>query len=317
MRRLLPLLVVSGLVLAACGGGSAVATVGDVDITRSQVDAMRPGRMAASQLVTEDLNRLITTEVLRQGLVDLGLEVPEADLETATADLVASIEAQGTSWDDFKAEQEVTDELVDIAIFQQVAQEVAIAHFVELAEVSDDDVRAEFDRTIDSRSEVCAAHILLAFPEGADDAAKQAVADAAANLHDLVIAPDADFAALATEHSEDPGSGANGGDLGCSAPDRYVPEFSAAAMAAELGVPTEPVESSFGYHIILVNDRTIPTFEESAETVRAELVDSTAITEVNAWYLDVVKAATVTVDPAFGTWETDANGIPGLRAPAA
>ena len=70
-----------------------------------------------------------------------------------------------------------------------------------------------------------------------------------------------DFAALAKEHSLDTGSAANGGDLGYFATNgattsKMVDEFTAGAVALEIGEYSKtPVESQFGYHIILVEDK--------------------------------------------------------------
>src|SRR5690606_6007428 len=64
-----------------------------------------------------------------------------------------------------------------------------------------------------------------------------------------------DFAELAKEHSEDPGSGARGGDLGWASADSYVQPFSEALAALKKGETTsEPVQSSFGWHIIRLED---------------------------------------------------------------
>ncbi|NQW29494.1 MAG: peptidylprolyl isomerase [Ignavibacteria bacterium] len=64
-----------------------------------------------------------------------------------------------------------------------------------------------------------------------------------------------DFGALATEFSKDPGSAAQGGDLGYFGKGRMVKEFEEAAFAASIGEVVGPVESQFGYHIIKVTDR--------------------------------------------------------------
>ncbi len=61
-----------------------------------------------------------------------------------------------------------------------------------------------------------------------------------------------DFAALAQEHSDDPGSAANGGSLGEVEKGAMVPEFEKATFAAEIGAITDPVKTQFGYHIIQV-----------------------------------------------------------------
>jgi peptidyl-prolyl cis-trans isomerase C len=82
----------------------------------------------------------------------------------------------------------------------------------------------------------------------------------------------ADFAALAKKYSTDPGA-ASGGDLGYFTRDEMVPAFSAAAFALPVGKYSEtPVETEFGWHVILVEDRRVkkpPSFEEAhAEVTR-------------------------------------------------
>jgi peptidyl-prolyl cis-trans isomerase D len=64
-----------------------------------------------------------------------------------------------------------------------------------------------------------------------------------------------DFAKLAREHSQDTGSGADGGDLGWFGRGAMVSEFEEAAFSQPIGVIGEPVQSQFGYHIIQVLDR--------------------------------------------------------------
>ncbi len=64
-----------------------------------------------------------------------------------------------------------------------------------------------------------------------------------------------DFADLALRFSEDPGSGAEGGDLGWAGRGRYVPEFDEVAYALEVGEISEPVKTTFGYHVIEVLER--------------------------------------------------------------
>lgn len=63
-----------------------------------------------------------------------------------------------------------------------------------------------------------------------------------------------DFAKLATENSQDPGSAANGGDLGYFGKGKMVPEFEEAAFAAKNGDIVAPVKTAYGYHIIKITD---------------------------------------------------------------
>ncbi len=64
-----------------------------------------------------------------------------------------------------------------------------------------------------------------------------------------------DFAALARAHSQDPGSGGEGGELGWITPGDMVPEFEQAMDALAIGEISEPVLSRFGWHLIQVQDR--------------------------------------------------------------
>jgi peptidyl-prolyl cis-trans isomerase C len=64
----------------------------------------------------------------------------------------------------------------------------------------------------------------------------------------------ADFAKLAEKYSDDPGSKTRGGDLGFFTKERMVPEFSKAAFSLKKEEISQPVKSSFGFHIIKVND---------------------------------------------------------------
>ena len=83
------------------------------------------------------------------------------------------------------------------------------------------------------------------------------------------------FAKLAKENSQDPGSASNGGDLGFFAAGEMVPEFSKEAFSLKPDSMSEkPVRTQFGYHIILVTDRaeasTVP-FEKASDKIKAYL----------------------------------------------
>jgi peptidyl-prolyl cis-trans isomerase SurA len=98
-----------------------------------------------------------------------------------------------------------------------------------------------------------ARHILLAPNTVRDDAATRA---AAADLK-RQLDSGADFAALARQHSNDPGSANLGGDLGWQAKGSFVPEFEAELAAMGTGDVRGPFATSFGWHIVeLIERRT-------------------------------------------------------------
>jgi peptidyl-prolyl cis-trans isomerase C len=101
---------------------------------------------------------------------------------------------------------------------------------------------------------VRASHILIGFPQNADEAAKQKVRAQAADVLKQVKAGK-DFAALAKQYSSDPGSAQQGGDLGFFQQGQMVPPFDKAAFSMKPGETSDLVESEFGVHIIRVVDR--------------------------------------------------------------
>ena len=111
---------------------------------------------------------------------------------------------------------------------------------------------------------VRASHILIALTDGAkpeEIAAQEKKAKTIAGK----AKKGEDFATLAKENSEDPGSKENGGDLNFFSRDRMVPEFADAAFKMNKGDVSDPVKSQFGFHIIKVTDKkeahTVPMSE--------------------------------------------------------
>lgn len=90
----------------------------------------------------------------------------------------------------------------------------------------------------------------------------------------------ADFAALAAERSADPGSKDSGGDLGsfdtAGAAENgatYPPELVAQAFALEQDALSEPIRTQFGWHIIQVTNRDVPTVEAQLREARTTALD--------------------------------------------
>jgi peptidyl-prolyl cis-trans isomerase D len=113
------------------------------------------------------------------------------------------------------------------------------------------------------------SHILIAVSDPKDDAAAKAKAEA------LLKRAEAgeDFAKLAKENSQDPGSAQKGGDLGWSERKVFVPPFADAAFAMKIGELRGLVKTQFGYHILKldgIQDATTKTFEQAKSDLDAE-----------------------------------------------
>ena len=87
------------------------------------------------------------------------------------------------------------------------------------------------------------------------DAQKEQAKQLALRIRDSISKGGA-FGDFARNYSSDPGSAANGGDLGFVEKGKFVPAFEAAAFALEPGQMSEPVETPFGWHIIQLIDKT-------------------------------------------------------------
>jgi peptidyl-prolyl cis-trans isomerase C len=86
----------------------------------------------------------------------------------------------------------------------------------------------------------------------------------------------ADFAELAKEHSTGP-SGPRGGQLGWFGKGQMVPEFETAVAGLEKGGISGPVQTQFGWHVIILNDareKPVPTMDETRDQIKAELEES-------------------------------------------
>ena len=102
-------------------------------------------------------------------------------------------------------------------------------------------------------------HILIKTPlAGTDGKVDPKAAEAArAKAEDILkqVKAGGDFAGLAKKYSDDPGSAKNGGSLGWIGKGRTVPEFEKAAFSLPKGATSDLVQSSYGFHIIRVDDK--------------------------------------------------------------
>ncbi len=149
------------------------------------------------------------------------------------------------------------------------------AAFLSQVEVKDDDVAEYYalhkEDKFTEAEQVRARHILIKVAADAGADAKAAARKKAEELLAKVKAG-ADFAALAKESSEDPGSAANGGDLGLFLRGRMTPAFEEAAFALQAGGVSDVVETPFGFHVIKVEEHR-PGGVKPLEAVHDEIAD--------------------------------------------
>jgi len=143
--------------------------------------------------------------------------------------------------------------------------------------VTDQDLQAYYDQHREEYrvpEQVKVSHILIKTPlpaPGAKEDAK-AIADARAKAEGVLkeLKAGGDFAKLAEKYSDDPGSAKSGGDLGWIGRGRTVPEFEKAAFSLGKGQTSDLVKSSYGFHIIHVEDKQDAHLKSLAE-VKSEI----------------------------------------------
>jgi peptidyl-prolyl cis-trans isomerase D len=122
--------------------------------------------------------------------------------------------------------------------------------------------------------QVKVSHILIKTPLPAPGAKEdeKGIADARAKAEDVLkqVKAGGDFAKLAEKYSDDPGSAKNGGELGWIGRGRTVPEFEKAAFSLGKGQTSDLVKSSYGFHIIHVEDKQDAHLKTLAE-VKGEI----------------------------------------------
>lgn len=138
-------------------------------------------------------------------------------------------------------------------------------------QVPEPDIAAFYQQNLtqyQTPAQVRASHILLKL-DGKDEKTVQALAE---DVLKKVKAPNADFAALAKQYSEDDSNNMNGGDLDYFGRGRMVAEFEQAAFGMKAGEISGLVKTAFGIHIIKVVDNKPESTRALAE-VRTELED--------------------------------------------
>ncbi len=300
MKKLLSLVVLGALLLAACGGGSGAtaATVDGETVTVGDVEALI--ETDGATITKEQFAQFLAFQI--QWIVIDGAAAADYDIDpteeevSAEADRIFSeVAAEGQSREDFLAERGVTETFLT-QIARQGLIDVAIREILkeEAAEPTQDEIETAREDARLALVNVCASHILVPTEEEATDIMTR-------------LDDGEDFGDLAAELGTD-GTSESEGSLGCASPSTYVDPFAEAIMIAPIGeVYDEIVETEFGFHVIMVTDRQepddadLPTEEELIDGLK----DQSILTQLEDWFLGAVEAADVTVEADYGTWQAN------------
>ena len=123
----------------------------------------------------------------------------------------------------------------------------------------------------------------------------------------------ADFAKLARESSDDPGTRDAGGGLGTFTRDTHAKAFDEAAFKLKPGSVSDVVETEYGFHIIKVFAREtarVRTLAEMTAEIRARLLAKRQAEELTNWLKESRRKATVRVNEPFrfGALKTEFSG---------
>jgi peptidyl-prolyl cis-trans isomerase C len=211
------------------------------------------------------LDQLIGYRLLIQETKARKVAIFDADVDAR----LAQIRKQFPSDEAFKqtlAQQKMSEAQLredarnDMLVSKMLDVEIQIA-------VQPQDVTAFYQQNPDKFQQgerVRASHILIRLPEKTDEKIKGEARTKAAEVLKQVKSGQ-DFAALAKQHSQDPGSAPNGGDLGYFQQGQMVGAFERVAFDLKPGEVSDLVETPFGFHIIKVADkqaaRTVPIDE--------------------------------------------------------
>ena len=223
---------------------------------------------------TSVMRTLIQYEAYKQYMAEYGLEEDPADR--------AAIEQQGAADEQFGALPEYLQELLINLSVAQVTKTKFEAH-------SSATLKKLYNESPASTGVMCLSHILVK----TEDEAKSVLEE---------LAKGADFASVAKKRSIEPGANESGGALAndnepCTDmtffQQQFDSDFMVGAVAAKAGVPTGPVKTQFGFHIIL--NHAYDDIKTSLEKVASEKPSTSNLAGFMA-------ASDITVNSEYGVW---------------
>jgi len=246
-----------------------------------------------AEIVRGLLDQLVAVRLLAQESRARQVAVSDADVEVRFGQIRRQFPTE-EAFSQALAERQITSDRLrqdlrtDLAVAELLEREVEPA-----VNVGDADPKVFYDQNPERFQQdemVRASHILFRVTaEDGEAARKQARAQADEALE--AVRGGADFATVARERSQDPGSAPNGGDLDFFARGQMVPAFETAAFGLQPNQISGIVESPFGLHIIKVTGRRPPqmaSFQEVEGQIKEFLTQQQREEKTNA-FIDALK----------------------------
>lgn len=186
-----------------------------------------------------------------------------------------------------------------------------------LLKVTDDQVVKEFEATKGDFTVATLRHVLIGLTD-ADN--KERTSEEALKIAKEVKAKldgGADFAAIAKEYSDDTASKETGGEYKDKAVGTYVDEFKKAAQTLPLNTISDPVETSYGYHIIKVESRTDKTFDQLTDEQKEGIKSSIVSKNLEAFMEKDLEGIIESINLPKSSAAADESGTEATTAPSA
>ncbi|OKP96173.1 peptidylprolyl isomerase [Paenibacillus sp. P46E] len=193
-----------------------------------------------------------------------------------------------------------------------------------LLKVTDDQVKAEFEKTKGDFTVATLRHVLIGLKDAAGKERTDADALKLAKEVKAKLDGGADFAATAKEYSDDTGSKESGGEIKDKVLGGYVEEFKKAAQTLPLNTISDPVKTVYGYHVMEVESRTETPFDKLTDEQKETIKGSLASQALESYLEKDLKSLDVKINlpkssAAAGatTGGTEPTAAPSAEAPAA
>jgi len=294
---LLVALGIGGILLAACGRSSTIAVVDGTPIPESSALALRHSYEGAAAVPGENLRQDVTRLVLiaaEQSAAEkefglTGLDDPNA----IAAKLANPAQDEARLLDSIRSQDDFTDATLRMAAHHLVIRERVAKHLI-----LDDPAYLEdaFTNHKELISQVCVRHILVNTKEEADAVVTR--------LND-----GEDFATVAGDVSLDTSS--PGGKLPCPVTAaEFIEPFGSTAATAPIGEITGPIQTQFGWHVLIVDQRTGPASLDELRADPLTYLQPKAVADLwQSWLQEAVGRADVEVRSDVGTWISPTEGI--------